>query len=55
MVGTMTLECFSDNQSTFDYEGNLLSGPAKEPLTIYALSSDGEMLSIILNKYSKNR
>lgn len=50
LAGTMTLECCSVNQSTFDYEGNVLSGPAKEPLVSYALSIDNEMLKIDLNK-----
>lgn len=49
LAGTMTLECCSVNQSTFNYTGNVLSGPAKEALTSYALSLDGEVLSIDLN------
>ena len=49
LAGTMTLECCSFSQSTFDYEGNVLSGPAKEPLTSYAIAVDGQMLGIDLN------
>ena len=48
VAGTMTLECCSVSSSTFDYEGNVLSGPAKEGLTSYALTVDGEMLTIEL-------
>ncbi len=30
-----TLRCCSVNHSTFDYEGNKLSGPAKGPIQVY--------------------
>ena len=49
LAGTMTLECCSASQSTYDYEGSVLSGPAKGPLTSYALSHHNETLSIVLN------
>lgn len=49
LAGKMTLECCSINRSTFDYAGSILSGPAKEPLTSYALTHDDEKLAIALN------
>ncbi len=33
--GKRVLRCCSVNHSTFDYEGNRLSGPAKKPLKLY--------------------
>jgi len=46
--GTMTLECCSLSSSTFDYEGNVLSGPATEPLQRYAVSLSQNQLTIVL-------
>ena len=46
IAGTHTLECCSVNQSTFDYQGNVLTGPAKDPLTSYPLVHEDETLSI---------
>ena len=48
LAGTMTLECCSVNSSTFDYEGNVLSGPAEEPLSSYAFVVEDGMLKIEL-------
>jgi len=45
-AGTMTLQCCSLSKSTFDYEGNVLSGPAEEPLTSYPLVVEGDLLLI---------
>ena len=47
--GTMTLECCSVSTSTFDYEGNVLSGPADDSLTKYDISLEGESLIISLS------
>ncbi len=47
--GTMTLECCSVSSSTFDYEGKVLSGPAKEPLQRYTMSLSQDQLTIILD------
>jgi len=49
VVGTMTLECCSVSKSTYDYDGNVLSGPAEGPLTSYALESLGDKLTVNLN------
>jgi nitrite reductase/ring-hydroxylating ferredoxin subunit len=48
LVGTMTLECCSVSQSTFDYAGNVLSGPAEGPLTSYPLFIEDGILQIDL-------
>lgn len=48
VAGTMTLECCSVSKSTFDYQGNVLSGPAAGPLTSYPLAQQGEQLLINL-------
>ena len=48
VAGTMALECCSVSGSTFDYDGNVLSGPAEEALTSYPLNVEGDELSISL-------
>lgn len=48
LAGTMTLECSSVSSSTYDYQGNVLSGPAKEPLTSYPLTVEGNQLQVTL-------
>lgn len=48
VAGTMTLECCSVSGSVFDYEGNVLSGPAESRLVSYALEMDGQRLVIDL-------
>jgi Rieske Fe-S protein len=48
VAGTMTLECCSVSSSTFDYQGNVLSGPAEGPLTSYPLTIDSDHLTINL-------
>ena len=48
VAGTMTLECCSVSRSTFDYQGNVLSGPAEEALTSYPLTVDGSRLLVTL-------
>jgi len=42
------LECTSISQSTFDYGGTVLSGPADAPLTTYTVARDGDTLTITL-------
>ena len=43
--GESVLRCCSVGHSTFDYEGNRLSGWAKEPLTCHAVEkSDGDLI-----------
>jgi nitrite reductase/ring-hydroxylating ferredoxin subunit len=49
VAGTMTLECCSVSSSTFDYQGNVLSGPAEGALTSYPLVLEEEQLIISLN------
>ena len=46
--GANKLKCCSINHSTFDNKGNVLSGPAEGPLTIYEVTRDGENLVIKL-------
>jgi Rieske Fe-S protein len=48
LAGTMTLQCCSLSKSTFDYQGNVLSGPAPSPLTSYPLALEGDRLLITL-------
>ena len=48
IVGTMTLECCSISSSIFDYEGNVLSGPAEATLTFYDISVVEEQMFITL-------
>ena len=49
LAGTMTLECCSASKSTYDYDGNVLSGPAEGPLTSYALETLNDNLIINLS------
>ena len=43
--GEPVLRCCSIGHSTFDLEGNLLSGPAKEPLHRYEVAAgDGDIV-----------
>ena len=46
VAGTMTLECCSVSSSTFDYRGNVLSGPAERTLTSFPLALENDQLSI---------
>ena len=48
IAGTMEIECCSVSASTFDYAGNVLSGPANAPLQKYATELSGEQLIINL-------
>jgi nitrite reductase/ring-hydroxylating ferredoxin subunit len=49
VAGTMTLECCSASRSTYDYQGNVLSGPAEGPLTSFPLENQDDKLIIDLN------
>jgi nitrite reductase/ring-hydroxylating ferredoxin subunit len=49
VAGTMTLECCSVSSSTFDYQGNVLSGPAEGALTSFPLENIDDKLIIDLN------
>ena len=48
IAGTLTLECCSASGSTFDYDGNVLSGPASAPLTLYPVTVNAGELVIDL-------
>lgn len=48
VAGSMTLECCSVSRSVFDYEGNVLSGPAEESLQSFPLTIEGDQLLIII-------
>lgn len=49
LAGTLTLECCSASKSTYDYQGNVLSGPAEGPLTSFSLDNQADKLIIDLN------
>jgi nitrite reductase/ring-hydroxylating ferredoxin subunit len=49
LTGTMTLQCCSASKSTYDYAGNVVSGPAEGPLTSYPLVVEDGQLVINLN------
>ncbi len=44
--GTNTVQCCSVGTSTFSYDGSLVEGPAKGPLTVYRVDQDGDFLTI---------
>lgn len=45
LAGTLTIQCCSASKSTYDYDGNVLSGPAEGPLTRYAVEEmDGSLV-----------
>ena len=46
--GTNTIQCCSVGTSTFSYDGTLIEGPAKGPLTVYRVDQAGETLTITL-------
>jgi nitrite reductase/ring-hydroxylating ferredoxin subunit len=43
------LKCTSISSSTFDYSGDVLSGPAEGPLTTYEVQHNGDQLVITLS------
>jgi nitrite reductase/ring-hydroxylating ferredoxin subunit len=50
--GRPELRCCSVGHSRFDYQGNKLSGPAKGPLTLYRVETQGEELIVSLETAS---
>ncbi len=46
--GTSTIQCCSVGTSTFNYDGSLIEGPAKGPLTVYRVDHADENLTITL-------
>jgi nitrite reductase/ring-hydroxylating ferredoxin subunit len=44
--GTQTVQCCSLGRSTFDYDGRVLHGPAKGPVTWFAAKWEGDKLVI---------
>lgn len=45
LAGTLTIQCCSASKSTYDYDGNVLSGPAEGPLTKYMVEKvNGELV-----------
>ena len=46
VAGTMTLECCSVSSSTFDYQGNVLSGPAEDTLTSFPVAAEDDQVTI---------
>lgn len=43
------LKCTSFSEATFDYNGEVLSGPADGPLTTYEVQQNGDQLAIVLS------
>jgi len=50
--GRPELRCCSVGHSRFDYQGDKLSGPAKGPLTLYRVETQGEELIVTLETAS---
>jgi len=48
VAGTMTLESCSVSGTTYDYQGNVISGPAEGKLTGYPLEMEANRLLIRL-------
>jgi len=43
--GTQTVQCCSVNTSTYDYQGNVIFGPANAPLTVHPfVVEDGKLV-----------
>ena len=49
IAGSGTVQCCSVSKSTFTYDGSPVGGAAKKPLTTYAVTREGETLTIQLN------
>jgi cytochrome b6-f complex iron-sulfur subunit len=47
--GSGQLTCVSVNQSRFDYNGAVQSGPAPDPLTTYTVAQQGDQLVVTLS------
>jgi cytochrome b6-f complex iron-sulfur subunit len=50
--GKQELRCCSLNHSRFDYEGNKLTGPAKDPITVLSAEKKGGELIVALEASS---
>jgi len=48
LEGSPNIRCCSVSKSTFDYEGNLISGPAKGPLKPFQTDAANGKLTIII-------
>ena len=48
MPGEEKIRCVTLMQSTYDYDGKVLTGSAKKGLTTYDVSVDGETLRITM-------
>jgi len=46
--GAFTIQCCSVGKTTFDYQGNMLAGSGKGPLTTYRVESSEDELTIWL-------
>jgi len=44
--GTETVQCCSMGVSTFDYEGKVLAGSAKKPVTVYPVNVENKKLTV---------
>lgn len=44
--GTQTVQCCSINAATFDYQGHVIDGPAKSPLTMHPVTIEEDNLVI---------
>jgi len=49
LPGTDQVRCCSVSKSTFDYEGRVVSGPAKGPLTPFPVTAEGGALRIAIS------
>jgi nitrite reductase/ring-hydroxylating ferredoxin subunit len=46
--GTQTVQCCSVNKTTYDYEGHILFGPAKNPLEVRQVKIENRKLVVTL-------
>lgn len=46
--GTQTVQCCSMGQSTFDYDGNVVSGSAERPIQIFPVEIDNGTLLVTI-------
>lgn len=46
--GTGTIQCSSVSKATYDLEGNVVSGPARGPVTTYPTTVEGGKLTIAI-------
>ena len=43
-----TVQCCSVNKATYDMQGNVVSGPAKRPVSLYPVQVEGQKLTVKL-------